>query len=79
MSPFLEFKRKNERKLYKSNKNGFEKSLGAKKFKLDMISYEMDTIADNIVENLRGFRSSSVGSCLPESIFIIGAKSTLFL
>lgn len=44
ISPFIEIKDGKLIKVYKSTKNGFEKSLGATKHKFDSVGYDAEAI-----------------------------------
>ena len=73
VSPFLEFKGDNGLKIYKNTKNGcFEKSLGALKFRLNEISYDMEKMVNKhaqiISENLKNNAKTS--------LIFFGAKRT---
>lgn len=47
ISPFIEIKDGKLIKVYKSTKNGFEKSLGATKHKFDSVGYDFEAIVQN--------------------------------
>ena len=50
ISPFIEVKENRLIKVYKSTKNGFEKSLGATRHKFDSVGYDSEAIVKNGVE-----------------------------
>lgn len=56
ISPFIEIKDGKLIKVYKSTKNGFEKSLGATKHKFDTVGYD----AESIVQNASNFAKDSI-------------------
>lgn len=56
ISPFIEIKDNKLIKVYKSTKNGFEKSLGATKHKFDSVGYD----AANIVQTGVDYAKDSV-------------------
>ncbi len=47
ISPFIEIKDNKMIKVYKSTKNGFEKSLGATRHKFDYVGYDVEAIVQN--------------------------------
>ena len=52
ISPFIELKDKTI-KVFKSTKNGFEKSLGATKHKFDWIGYDQESLMEKIVSSIK--------------------------
>jgi hypothetical protein len=56
ISPFIEIKENKLIKVYKSTKNGFEKSLGATRHKFDSVGYDVEAIVQNGV----GFAKESI-------------------
>lgn len=56
ISPFIEIKDNKLIKVYKSTKNGFEKSLGATRHKFDSVGYDVEAIVQNGI----GFAKESI-------------------
>ncbi len=72
ISPFIEVKDNRLIKVYKSTKNGFEKSLGATRHKFDSVDYDGEVIT----ENGALFAKDSIEKGLNHSIVIYGSKRT---
>lgn len=72
ISPFIEIKDGKLIKVYKSTKNGFEKSLGATKHKFDSVGYD----AESIVQNGSNFAKDSIERGTSHSIVLYGSKRT---
>ena len=76
ISPFLELRNDNSIKIYKSLKVGYEKSLGAIKYKLNKITYDAEKLVNQTVENIKFNLSKGIKN---NSILIFGVKSNFLL
>lgn len=72
ISPFIEIKDNKFIKIYKSTKNGFEKSLGATKHKFDSVGYDLETLVQNSVT----YAKESLSHNYSHTILIYGSKRT---
>ncbi len=72
ISPFIEIKDGKLIKVYKSTKNGFEKSLCATKHKFDTVGYD----AESIVQNGSNFAKDSIEKGTSHTIVLYGSKRT---
>lgn len=72
ISPFIEIKENRLIKVYKSTKNGFEKSLGATRHKFDSVGYDSEATVQTGVD----FAKDSIEKGLSHSIVTYGSKRT---
>lgn len=72
ISPFIEIKENKFIKIYKSTKNGFEKSLGATKHKFDSVGYDLEALAQNAVT----YAKESLYRNHSHTVLIYGSKRT---